>query len=206
MLYERKIADFLTELGSDLPAPGGGSVAALAGALAGSLVSMVGRLSGKNGEAQARIQEIIGLSDGLATELKELIEQDTQAFNEVMASFKLPKGTDAEKAARSAAIQNATKGAAIVPLTVMDRSVQAMELAREIAELGNPNAVSDAGVAGLMGYAAVKGAAYNVQINLLSIKDEAFKRENADRLHQMLAKAKELAIEIEVIVDKAVGM
>lgn len=206
MLYERKIADFLTELGSDLPAPGGGSVAALAGALAGSLVSMVGRLSGKNEEAQARIQEIIGLSDGLATELKELIERDTQAFNEVMASFKLPKGTDAEKAARSAAIQNATKGAAIVPLTVMDRSVQAMELAREIAELGNPNAVSDAGVAGLMGYAAVKGAAYNVQINLLSIKDEAFKRENADRLHQMLVKAKELAVEIEVIVDKAVGM
>lgn len=206
MLYERKITEFLTELASDAPAPGGGSVAALAGALAGSLVSMVGRLSGKNTEAQARIQAIIGESDGLANELKELIEKDTQAFNEVMAAFKLPKATDEEKAARSAAIQNATKGAALVPLTVMDQSLQAMKLAREIAGLGNPNAVSDAGVAGLMGYAAVKGAAYNVQINLLSIKDETFKREQADRLHQMLNRAKELSAEIEAVVDQAIGM
>lgn len=206
MLYERKIGDFLSDLASDLPAPGGGSVAALSGALAGSLVSMVGRLSGKNEEAQTRIQEIIALSDGLAAELKELIETDTQAFNQVMAAFKLPKGTDEEKAARSAAIQDATKGAALVPLTVMERSLQAMELAREIADLGNPNAISDAGVSGLMGYAAVKGAAYNVQINLLSIKDETFKRETSDRLHQTLARAKELAAEVEMVVDKAVGM
>lgn len=206
MLYDLKVADFLTELASDSPAPGGGSVAALAGALTASLIAMVGRISTKNEEAQARIQEIVQNADKLSAELKELIQKDTQAFNEVMAAFKMPKGTDEEKAARSNAIQSGYKEAALVPLQVMEKAVEAMELASEIAEIGNQNAVTDAGVAGLMGLASAQGAAYNVQVNLLSIKDEEFKREKADRLSQTLMKAKNLACEIENIVQKAVGV
>lgn len=201
-----KINDFLSELGSKSPAPGGGSVAALAGALAGALVSMVGNLSGKVEEHQERIQEILQLSDNLTKELKELIQKDTEAFNLVMSAFKMPKGTDEEKAARSKAIQSGMKEAALTPLEVMEKNVQVMELAREIAELGNKNAITDAGVAGLMGYAAAKSAAYNVQINLMSIKDEDFKREKADRLSQLLLKSKELTKEIENIVDKELGV
>lgn len=206
MLYEMKIADFLTELASESPAPGGGSVAALSGALASSLVAMVGRLSTKNEEAKDRIEEIVKDSDTLSNELKELIEKDTQAFNKVMAAFKMPKGSDEEKAARSNAIQMGYKECALIPLQVMEKAVAAMELASQIAEIGNQNAVSDAGVAGLMGYAAVQGAAYNVQINLLSIKDEEFKREKADLLNQIVLKAKNLALEIEDIVEKAIGV
>ena len=206
MLYDLKVADFLTELASDRPAPGGGSVAALAGALSGSLVTMVGRLSGKNEADQVRIREIVGLSEELAHSLKELIEKDTQAFNRVMAAFRQPKATDEEKAARSAAIQAAYKDAAFIPLTVMEKTVQVMELASEIARIGNQNAVTDAGVAGLLGLAAVKGAGYNVQINLLSIKDDEFKREKADRLSQVMLKAENLAKEIENTVEKALGV
>ncbi|WP_162131444.1 cyclodeaminase/cyclohydrolase family protein, partial [Limnohabitans sp. Rim47] len=142
MLNDMKVADFLSELASNSPAPGGGSVAALAGALSGSLVSMVGRLSGKCEEAQKQIKEIIKISDQLVEELKELIEKDTQAFNQVMAAFKMPKGTDEEKAARSRAIQKGMKEAALVPLKVMEKAVKVMELAREIAEVGNQNAIT----------------------------------------------------------------
>ncbi|MCK4258557.1 MAG: cyclodeaminase/cyclohydrolase family protein [Halanaerobiales bacterium] len=205
MLYELKVADFLNELASDSPAPGGGSVAALAGALSSSLVSMVGRLSGKC-ENQERIQQIVTVSDQLALELKELIEKDTQAFNKVMVAFKMPKGTEEEKAARRQAIQQGMKDAALTPLEVMEKAIQGMELTQEIAKLGNQNAITDAGVSGLMGYAAVKGAAYNVQVNLLSIKDEDFKREKADRLNELSIKAKELSTEIENIVYKGLEL
>lgn len=206
MLYEMKINEFVSELASKSPAPGGGSVAALAGTLAGALVSMVGNLSGKVEEGQDRIQEILQLSEGLTQELQELIQKDTEAFNKVMAAFKMPKATDEEKSARSQAIQSGMKEAALAPLEVMEKTIQVMELAREIAALGNKNAITDAGVSGLMGYAAVKSAAYNVQINLMSIKDEDFKREKADRLHQLLIKSKELVSEVENVVDKELGV
>lgn len=205
MLKDMKITEFLNELGSDSPAPGGGSVAALAGALSGGLVSMVGRLSGKC-EEQDKIKKIIEESDAVAEELKNLIDKDTEAFNKVMAAFKMPKGTDEEKTERKKAIQSGMKEAAIVPLEVMEKAIEAMELAKDIAVLGNKNAITDAGVSGIMGYAAVKGAAYNVQINLLSIKDEDFKREKADRLSELLIKAKNLNKEIENTVEKEVGV
>lgn len=205
MLSDLKINQFLEVLGSDTPAPGGGSVAALAGALSASLVAMVGRLS-KKSENQQRIQEIIELGDRVMKELQNLIEEDTEAFNQVMAAYKMVKSTDAEKAARSQAIQQAMKNAALVPLSVMEKSLAVLEITNEIAKLGNQNAITDAGVAGLLGVAAVKGAGYNVQINLLSIKDEDFKREQADRLHQMNVKAHELAKVIENTVDKGIGI
>ncbi len=205
MLYELKVSEFIGELASNSPAPGGGSVAALAGSLSAALVAMVGRLSTKS-ENKGRIQEIVKLGDALGLQLKELIQKDTEAFNKVMAAYKLPKMTDEEKTIRSQGIQMAMKEAALIPLTVMEKSITAMEMASEIANLGNPNAITDAGVAGLMGYAAVKGAAYNVQINLLSIKDEDFKREIGDRLNQMNIKAHELNKEIEDTVEKGIGV
>lgn len=205
MLYEMKVEEFLNVLGSNSSAPGGGSVAALAGALAASLVGMVGKLSDKS-EDQGEIQKIIPLADNLAVELKELIEKDTQAFNQVMKAFKMPKNTPEEKTARSHAIQQGMKDAVLVPLEVMEKSVKAMELASEIAKIGNQNAISDAGVAGLMGNAAVKGAAYNVQINLLSVKDDDFKREKADLLNQIKIKADRILLEVEHIVEKAIGV
>lgn len=205
MLDDLKISEFLEVLGSDTPAPGGGSVAALAGALSASLVTMVSRLS-KKATDQSRIQEIVNLSDQLSGELQQLIEKDTQAFNQVMAAYKLAKDTEAEKAARSQAIQQGMKNAALIPLSIMEKTLAVLELANEISRLGNQNAITDVGVAGLLGLAAVKGAGYNVQINLLSIKDDDFKRELADRLYQLNIKADQLAKVIENAVEQSMGI
>lgn len=202
VLYKLPVDDFLSQLGSKSPAPGGGSVAALAGALSGSLVAMVGRLSGKNGEDQQRLTEIVSQADRLRSELRDLIEQDTQAFNMVMEAFKLPKTTDEEKQLRRQQIQAGMKQAAYVPLQVMETSLAVLGLAKEIAIIGNQNAITDAGVAGLMGYAAVQGASYNVRINLLSIKDQDFVKETEKRLVDVSSRATDISQEISTLVEK----
>lgn len=183
LLTELTIKDFAQDLGSEKPAPGGGSASGLAGALAGSLVKMVAHLSGEGQEA------IISQSQGLADELLDLVNRDTDAFNQVMASFRLPKGTDEEKKERREAIQAATSLATEVPLRIMEVSLEVLKLAREMAFHGNKNALSDAGVAALLGVAACRGASYNVLINLPGLKDEEFVAATKTRLAELLSEA-----------------
>ena len=168
---------FYDQVASSSPAPGGGSVAASAGVLAAALSAMVCRLTvGKKQYAavKAELSDIRDRADNLRVELTRLIETDKEAFDGVMAAFKLPRNTDEEVAARDAAIEKATQEAARVPLTVMKKSLDVLKLARIVAEKGNENSISDAGVAGLMGLAAVEGAWYNVRINLTSLTDDDF--------------------------------
>lgn len=183
LLTELTIKDFAQDLGSEKPAPGGGSASGLAGALAGSLVKMVAHLSGEGQEA------IISQSQALSDELLDLVNRDTEAFNQVMAAFKLPKGTDEEKKERRRAIQAATRLATEVPLRVMEVSLEVLKLAREMAFHGNKNALSDAGVAGLLGVAACRGASYNVLINLPGLKDEEFVAATKRHLAELLKEA-----------------
>jgi len=188
------LKEFANDLGSEKPAPGGGSASGLAGALAASLVKMVAHLTGEGQEA------IIARSQELADELMDLVNRDTDAFNQVMAAFKLPKGTDEEKAQRRQAIQAATRLATEVPFRVVEVSLEALKLAKEMAFFGNKNALSDAGVAGLLGVAACRGAAYNVLINLPGLKDEEFVTKTKTRLEELLKEVKELEETIGVRV------
>ncbi len=168
---------FYNEVASSSPAPGGGSVAASAGALSGSLAAMVCRLSvgkKKYKDVKEELSKVRDEADILWAELETLITTDMEAFNKVMECFKLPKGTDEESAKRDKAIEDANKEAAEVPLEVMKKSLACMKLAQVVAEKGNENSITDAGVAGLMGMAAVDGAGYNVRINLTSVNDKKF--------------------------------
>ncbi len=176
-LLDQTVADFLDNLASKEPVPGGGSVAALSGALAASLLAMVCRLTiGKKGYEEVS-PEMEGLVPELLTveaQLRGLMEQDAKAYADVMDAYKLPKGTDVEKATRTSAVQSALKRASEVPLRVAEKCTQLVQLARPIAERGNKNAASDAGVAALMAEAGLRGAALNVTINLATIRDEEF--------------------------------
>jgi glutamate formiminotransferase len=199
-LASMSVAAFARELGASSPAPGGGSVAALAGALSAGLASMVAALTyEKKGFEEARPEmERIGVAaqKNMAEQLAA-IDSDTAAFNRVMDAMALPKGTDAEKAARKAAIEEANKGATQIPLGTLERTIAALEAASTTVEHGNPNSLSDAGVAGLMGRAAAMGAYYNVLINLSGISDAAWAGEIRKRADALLATAEGKAQTIE---------
>src|ERR1051326_1978640 len=173
----KSLAPFLDELASSSPAPGGGSVAALSGAIGSALTSMVCNLTigkKKYQDVEPEMNAILQKSEVLRKIFTKLVEQDTEAFNKVMEAFDLPKDSEDQKALRSAAIQEATKEAALIPLEVMKHVVAAITLVKLVAEKGNANSVSDAGVSALMLHAACEGAALNVQINLSGIRDTEF--------------------------------
>ncbi len=177
MLTEKTVTKFIDELASNSPAPGGGSVAALAGSLGAALTSMVCNLTiGKKKyiDVEHEMKSIVLKSEELRRTFTTLIDQDTDAFNKVMEAFGLPKESENQKALRTAAIQAATKEAALVPLRVMKHVVDGLALAKIVAEKGNANSISDAGVSALMLHASAEGAALNVQINLNSITDQEF--------------------------------
>jgi glutamate formiminotransferase/formiminotetrahydrofolate cyclodeaminase len=191
-LTSMKIDDFTNLLSTDAPAPGGGSVAALCGALSGALSSMVGALThGKKGyeEAFDDVEQIGVKAQRLKDEFIADVDRDTEAFNNVMAAARLPKKTDEDKAIRQEAMENANKEATLVPLGVLERSWDAAKIAREIVKKGNKNSVSDAGVAALTARAAAEGAYLNVQINLPGIADKKFRaktRRKAVRLRKQV--------------------
>jgi len=177
-LASMKVDGFLDLLSSDAPAPGGGSVAALCGALSCALSSMVAALTfGKKGyEAAFAEMEAVGLqAQQLKDEFIQDIDRDTEAFNQVMAAWRLPKKTDDEIAARKQAIEEATRAATRVPLSVLQRCRQAVDLAAVVAKSGNKNSLSDAAVAAATVRTAAEGAFLNVCINLPGITDETFK-------------------------------
>ena len=184
-LASSTISSFLSELGSSSPAPGGGSVAALSGSLAAALDSMVCQLTlGKKNyeDVQHDISELSHQVKKLQKRLTALIDEDTNAFNDVMTAFKMPKETDGQKKKRSQAIQKGYKKAAEIPLKTAQTAKEVLHLSIDIAKKGNTNSITDAGVAALLGYAAVHAAALNVEINLGSIKDEDFIKKMSEEL------------------------
>ena len=203
-LASKPLQDFLAELASAEPVPGGGSVAALGGALAASLVAMACRLTvGKKGyePVSAELESIVPRADALQAELRELMQTDIDAFARVMDAYKLPKETDAQKSARTRAIQDALKRASDVPLRVAELCAEVLALTRVVVEKGNKNAASDAGVGAVMAEAGVRGAAFNVSINLGSIKDAAYVSDRRARVAQLMAIADQSQREILSIVE-----
>ena len=186
--------EFCEVLASSSPAPGGGAVAALAGALSAGLSAMVARLTrGKTyaaveGEMAVKCKE----ADTLREKLEKMVDADTEAFNRVMAAFKLPKANDEQLAARTAAIQEATKGATMVPFQVMELGIETLKFAERTAEVGNTNSASDSGVAALLGLACVRGACFNVRINLKDITDTDFVEEWNSKAKVLYAQAQEI--------------
>ncbi len=177
MLVDLKVTDFLNKVAGSDPVPGGGSVAALNGAIASALTAMVAGLTiGKKGyEDTAEIMKHIQtLALTQKTGFVADIDRDSEAYNKVFDCFKLPKNTDEEKNIRSAAIQEATKFAALVPMQVARNAYELMGIIADVAKLGNRNAVTDACVAMMSARSAVLGALMNVRINLGSLKDRTF--------------------------------
>lgn len=196
MLADRTITAFAQELASDSPAPGGGSVAALAGALAAALAAMVGRLTvgkEKYKDSWNEMEDVQNKADALCATLLDLMEKDTEAFNAYMAAMKLPKDTDAAKAARKEAMQNAAKGSTAVPLQTMEACLEAAKLGERAAKAGNPNALSDAASAVMLARAGGRAALYNVMINLSGIADAAFAEQYKNRSNAVMAELDGLA-------------
>ncbi len=188
-LTDKAVTNFLDELASNAPAPGGGSVAALSSALGAALISMVCNLTlGKKAyaEVQEDIEHLLASSEALRQELTQLLEDDVEAYTGYSVAAKMPRGTDEEKAERAKAMQSALKGATIVPLRIAGAAVKVMNLCMPAAEKGNKWAVSDAGVAVLMAEASLRSAALNVLINLGSLKDKEFVAEKRAELDALL--------------------
>jgi formiminotetrahydrofolate cyclodeaminase len=188
-LTDKAVTEFLDELASNAPAPGGGSVAALSGALGAALVSMVCNLTlGKRGyeDVQEDIHELLAQSEALRNELTSLLEEDVKAYTGYSQAAKMPRATDEEKAERGKAMQAALKVATDVPLAIAAAAVRVMDLCMPAAEKGNKWAVSDAGVAVLMAEGALRSAALNVLINLGSLKDAEFVADRRAKLESLL--------------------
>ncbi len=191
-LIDMTVKDFAHETASESPAPGGGSISATMGAYGAALATMVANLSAHKPGWDDRWEEFSNWAmkgKNYVEQLLAMVDEDTNAFNRIMDAFGLPKSTDEEKAARSAAIQAATLYATEVPFRVMQLCYQSMEVIQAMAEHGNPNSVTDAGVGALAARSAVYGAYLNVRINAASLKDKAKAQELIDKGAEILNKA-----------------
>jgi len=195
MLLDKTVSTFLDELASSAPAPGGGSAAALAAAIGAALVSMVANLTvgkKKYADVQDDIQRILARSEVLRHRCQELLEGDVAAYTEVAKAFKMPRESEEQQEQRESEIQEALRGATLVPMELAEACVEILGLCPESADKGNVRAVSDIGVGALMAEAALRAAALNVWINLGSIEDEAFVRTQGARLDALLQGTAEL--------------
>lgn len=202
---KRTLTSFLDELASSIPAPGGGSVAALSGALGAALTAMVCNLTigrKKYADVEDDLKPVLAAAEQLRGTFSQLIDQDTLAFNKVMEAFGLPKDSEPQKALRSVAILEATKEAALVPLEVMKHCIDALALAQQVASKGNINSISDAGVSALMLHAASEGAALNVKINLNNLDDSDFVGWKMDEVGSLLSTSRMMMEEIQSIVEE----
>jgi glutamate formiminotransferase/formiminotetrahydrofolate cyclodeaminase len=207
-LLKMNLREFCNETLSDSPAPGGGSVAALMGALGASLGGMVANLSaGKRAwdDNLEYFSDRAVKAQQLKDELLSLVDEDTAAFNNVMDAFALPKESAQEKAARSAAIEQATKHAAEIPLKAMETAFKSYQLLSEMADKGNPASISDVGVGALATRACIEGAAMNVRINLAALKDEKFKSTFVEKVRKINADSEARFKEINHVVEKKLG-
>ena len=199
-LVRMSVKGFAAETASESPAPGGGSISAYMGALGAALATMVANLSAHKRGWDDRWKEFSDVAEkgqALMAELLALVDEDTAAFNRIMDVFSMPKGTAEEKAARAAAMEEATLYAASVPLRTMEASLKALPLALEMARKGNPASASDAGVAALAAVAGIRGAALNVRINAAGLADKAPAEPLLKRADEIISEA--LALQEEVL-------
>jgi glutamate formiminotransferase/formiminotetrahydrofolate cyclodeaminase len=204
-LIDKNLREFANELSMDSPAPGGGSTAALCGALSSSLSSMVSNLTfGKKDyeDVQDKVKTWAMAAQELKDEFLRAVDLDTLAFNKVLDAFRMKKKTEEQKKERESAIQEATKEATLVPFSVLEMSLKALELAKNVALYGNKNSLSDAGVAGLTAQTAAEGAYYNVIINLPDIEDKQFKAKMKRRATALKNKSVRMGDEIREIVRR----
>ena len=204
-LVHKNLIEFADETASDSPAPGGGSISAYVGALGISLSGMVANLSaGKRGwENQiAYFSNEAEKAHSFKNHLLRLVDEDTNAFNMIIDAIRMPKGSESEKQARSKAISDATKNAIEVPMIIMDVCMKSYALIKDMAKKGNPNSISDAGVAALCARAAVYGAYLNVKINCKDFNDSAYVIKTVTKADKWLTKSDKLEKEILKIVEK----
>jgi formiminotetrahydrofolate cyclodeaminase len=208
MTKNSSIATFLDDLASERPTPGGGGAAAVCGAIGAALVSMVANLTigKKNYEAVSDdLKAVNAKAEALRAELTGAIEEDVVAFNAVMGAYGLPRGSDEEKAARTAAIQAALKDATIAPLRAVKACFEVIRLSADVADKGNLNVISDAGVAVLAANAGLRSAALNVYINAKAIKDRAFAETQIAEVEALLAQAAETTEKVYATVRGKIG-
>jgi glutamate formiminotransferase/formiminotetrahydrofolate cyclodeaminase len=200
--------DFVDEVSRDTPAPGGGSVSALAGALGAALGAMVANLSIGKGEYDDRYEELCELADH-AQKLKDAlvrgVDEDTQAFDAVIAGMRMPKDTPEELAVRDQAIQKGYKAATLVPLTTVEQCRDTLRLCLQMVRMAPDEMMSDVGTGSLVARAGLIGAAYNVRINLKSIKDEAFRQKTRAQLSGLVEEGEALAQEVETVMEEALA-
>ena len=192
MFQEQQLQTFFDQLASKASTPGGGSAAAIMGAMGAALVSMVANLTvgkQKYQDVEAEMQGFLERSEDMRSQLTGMIQADIDVFDKVMAAYGMARETEAEKAARSGAIQSALKEATDVPLACAQLCADVIELCRPVAEKGNLNVISDAGVAVLAAHAALRSAALNVYINIGGIRDQEFVRDRRDKLEFVLSGA-----------------
>lgn len=191
-LTEMSSKNFLTSLASAAPTPGGGGAAAMAGALAAALASMVGNLTvGKERFAaqEAEVKELLSQAEAARSELLQLAEDDAKVFDSFMACYRLPKATDEEKAARTQAIRMVAKQAAVVPLAIARKALLTLQLADRLVAVGNPGVITDGACSALLARAALRCADYNVRINLQLTKDAEYNKAVSRELTAMLEQA-----------------
>jgi len=208
-LVNMPLNDFADVTASESPAPGGGSIAAYIGSLGVSLAAMVANLSSHKKGWDDRWEEFSNWAEKgqfFKDELLRLVDADTKAFNGIMHAMSLPKGTDEEKATRKQAMNDATKVAIEVPFQVMKLSYDSMEVIKAMAEVGNPNSVSDAGVGALCARSAVMGAFMNVRINARGYDDKAFVDDVLAKGKEIEAQAKAKEEEILKVVNEKIGV
>ena len=209
MLIEKTLRDYLKEVRSDSPAPGGGSVAAYSSALGASLTNMVMALT----ESKKAFQELAESEQNtmkdyskklvaVCTELEDIVDTDSTAFNDVIKALKMPKETDEEKKIRSEKIQEGYKIALEIPFRCAELGLEAMKMQKIFAQNGNINAITDVGVGCRLLQTGVEGALLNVTINLKSLKDEAFREETRKKVEDMLESSKKYKEETLAIVYK----
>jgi glutamate formiminotransferase/formiminotetrahydrofolate cyclodeaminase len=207
-LLDLNLRQFSNELSMDSPAPGGGSTAALCGALSSALSAMVSNLTvGKKEyeDVQSKVMDLATQGQELKDQLLHDVDADTVAFNNVMAAMRMKKKTDEQIEARRAAVEEASKKATLIPFGVLEKCVEALKLAKEVVLDGNKNSISDAGVAGLAAQAGAEGAFYNVRINLPDIQDDKFRKDIGARAKSLCEEAIKLGNEIKDLVLKELG-
>jgi formiminotetrahydrofolate cyclodeaminase len=208
MTTHSSIQTFLDDLASERPTPGGGGAAALCGAIGAALVSMVANLTigKKNFEVVSEELKIVNAkAEALRAELFHAIDEDVAAFNAVMGAYGLPRGTDEEKAKRTSAIQAALKDATLAPLRAVKACFEVIRLSADVAEKGNLNVISDAGVAVLAANAGLRSAALNVFVNAKAIKDRDFAEQQIADVNALLAQAAEMTESVYRTVRTKIG-
>ncbi len=199
---------FIERLASSSPAPGGGAASAMVSIVASSLNQMVASLTQgkkKYAEHEAEMAGIVEKSRNVESDLRSLMKEDEDAFNKIIEAMRMPKESDEEKEARRNAMQKAMRGAAKTPWKIAASAREVLELSKKLAEHGNKNAITDAACSALFAHAAIHGALYNVRINLLSIRDEEFVKEERTKLSLFLEDCDRIKSQVIRLVDTEIG-